>query len=347
MAKYGFATEGMFSFLTKEVSYGAAVVINSTNFFSLRGAKIKVEWPDDVKDDGDMVTGHEFPTTQEILQAQTRITITEDKAHPAFVAAAMAIAAGSNTPAQDGVLTAFRHKAVPIAYGSAMPTINGVVKIGGGQYLYKGLFAESVKISAKKGDYLSCELVLRGNGSRTTDATSFVAWPAESWFKSRNIRAWKESGANISISPTPVQGAEDISSATPAALAPRLESFDFSWANNPELQLDNLGVDMGRRAASLKYSLLYDDTTEIGHYANQDNLALEFDLDSGTIIAATGAFKYGIDLIVPCCSLKAAPIPDGGETKILKADYDVTIKDDGTNPIFEFYTYTSIAAFIA
>lgn len=345
--KYGYATQGMFSFKTKEASYGAAVTINSSNFFSLLGAKIKVEWPDLVADDGDMITGSEFPTEQEIQEADTRIIITEERAHPSFVAAAMALATGSNTPAQDGALVAYRHLAVPMAAGSAMPSINAVVELGGIKRLYKGLFAESVKISGQKGGYINCELVLRGNGSRPADVTAFVASISESWLKVRNIRAWMESGANISISATPAQGAEDISSATPDVLSNRFKSFEFSWSNNPEKQLDNLGVDHGVRAAALKFGLTHNDGTEVGYYEAQDNLACEIDLDSGTIIASTGAFKYGLDMIFPLGRLKKAPLPDGGTTGILDAEYEVLLMDNGTDPLFKCYTYNAIAAFLA
>lgn len=345
--KFGYTTQGMFSFFTKEASYGAAVTVNGTNFMTLKGAKIKVEWPDNVSDDADMVTGYEFGTSQEILQAQVRITITQERSHPSFVAAARAIILGSNTPTQDGAETAYSHKAVPMANSAALPSINGIVVIGGEQRLYKGLVAQSYKESASKDGYVQTELVLVGNGTRTVSADSFPAWVEESWLKARNIRCWLETGTDISIAATPAQGAENISSATPDALSTRFRSYEFSYENDVEFKLDNLGTDIGRRKAALKISLDYTANTEIGYYENQANCAVEVNLDSGSVVDPQGAMKFGMITRVPRCRIKSAPLPDGGEPGRLGADLDFTILDDGTNDEVILHTYIAAAALIA
>lgn len=345
--KFGYATQGMFSFFTKEASYGAAVTVNGTNFMTLKGAKIKVEWPDDVSDDSDMITGYEVGTTQEILQAKVRITITEERSHPSFVAGARALVFGSNTPAQDGAFAAYRHKAVAMANSGTLPSINGIVIVGGIQRLYKGLVADSYKESASKDGYLSTELVLIGNGTRVANADSFPAWTSESWLKARNIRCWLETGANIAIAATPTQGTEDISSATPDALSTRFLSYEFGFNNSVDPQLDNLGMDIGKRTYSLKIGLTHNDGTELGYYEAQDNCAVEIDLDSGTLIDAGGAFKFGSNLVIPRSRIKSAPLPDGGETGRLPVDLDFTLLDDATNAVAIAHTYVAAAAFIA
>jgi hypothetical protein len=337
----------MFSFFTKEASYGAAVTVNGTNFLTLKGAKIKVEWPDDVADDSDMVTGTEFGTSQEILQAQVRITITEERSHSSFVAGARALTLGSNTPAQDGAETAYRHKGVLMANSASLPSINGIVVLGGNQLLYKGLVAQSYKENAAKGGYLTTELVLVGNGTRVANADSFPAWVDEAWLKARNLRCWLETGANISLDAAPTQGAESISSATPDALSTRFRSYEFSVDNKTEFQLDNLGVDIDRRDASFKIEMDYSDATEIGYYTAQDNCAVEVDLDSGSLVDPQGAFKFGCRTRIPRCRIKSAPIPDGGETGRLGSSLDFKILDDATNPVVETFTYIAAAALLA
>jgi len=347
MAKYGWATKAMFSFKKKEATYDAAVTINSTNWFGVRGCKIKLEWPDIVMDNADSISGYEFPTQQEIAQNDVKITLTEERCHASFLGAAMALASGVCTSTKDGAFNAWQHYSYPSAL-NANVSVNGMVMIGTTQYLYKGLVAESVKISAGKEGYLNCEIVLRGSGTRAVDATAFIDPPAnEPWLKVRNIRAWLESGTDITIDTTPAQGAENISSATPTPLVTRFRSFEFGWTNNIEKQLDNVGIDTGKRNATCKFSLVYSDGTELANYTAQDNLAFEVNLDSGTVIDAGGAYKWGFILIVSSGRLKVAPIPDGSQTGILTADYEFLVMDDTVNPGFLAFTYNGISQYIA
>jgi hypothetical protein len=168
----------------------------------------------------------------------------------------------------------------------------------------------------------------------------------ESWLKARNTRCWLETEGNISIDAAPTQGAESISSATPDSLSSRIRSWEWSINNAPEWQLDNLGVDLGRRQYSVKISLDYSTTTEIGYYTAQDTCALDIDIDSGTLIAAA-VFKYGSRVRIPAAQIKAAPLPDGSEPGKLGCDLEFTVLDNGTDEEIQCFTYIAAAALLA
>jgi len=64
-----------------------------------------------------------------------------------------------------------------------------------------------------------------GSGSRAESATAFVPSLTESWLMVKNMSAFLESGAAISIDAALTQGAENISSGVPRDINARLESF--------------------------------------------------------------------------------------------------------------------------
>jgi len=232
-----------------------------------------------------------------------------------------------------------------------LPSINAIHKRGGIQRLYKGLKANIVKIACKAGDYVSLEAELLGSGTRATNADSFVASITESWLKAAIASAWYETDADISITPTLVQAAEDISIATPEAIKARLESFDFTWKNNLKGQF-GFGadvfqdIDYERREAELKATLLFANSAEMDLFENQNKIAIEFDF-KGSIIASGGTMYYGFQLVVPLSYLKTPPMPKGGAKDSLRVELDFNIYNDGTNQPIIFEGYNAKAAYLA
>lgn len=350
--KHGWSEQIALSLFLKESAYDTAPTINSTNYCSLNGFEAEVSWPDTFETDKGEVTGKEHGYDQYRVTQQVNINVTEAHAKPNTLAGLGQLALGSAAVTKDGAVNAWRHILTPIAVGSALPSIGVVHQKGGVQYKYSGAKCNSLALTAEIGMAAKMSAELIGSGTRATDATGFPAVIADEWMLVRNCKVWMESGADISISATPTQGTEDISSATPDSLDVRMKNFSWKWNNGLERQ-SNFGsasgaardIDKGRRSAELSLGLIFNDATELNYFINQDVMAVELDL-AGSIIAA-GAYKYGCNLVIPRCKVKSAPVASGGVDDILEVTMEFEVFDDGTNPASILTVYTNKAAYLA
>jgi hypothetical protein len=353
----GWDRNTMMSLFLKEATYDAGVAMEDTNACSMMGYDLSVDWPDKVAHDKDDVTGSEHGTVQEILTQGVKMTYKEDKAKPNSLAGLATLVLGSNTPTQDGAIVAYRHHIVPVTYGTALPSMQVEDKFAGIQYAYNGVKGASLKLSGKPGGYLSLEAALVGSGTRATSATAFAAAISESWMKMGSALVFLETGANIAVvsSPAYSQGAENISSATPDALSPRLTSFEFTFDNDLEGQFGFGGgdvlvdADYKRRKIGLKFSLLFNDSAELAYYLAQNPCAFELNLKGAQIVTASPAstLYYGAIIQVPKFYLKDPPLPKGGPKDIVMADFDCEVVDDGTNPAAIIEVFNAQAAYLA
>jgi hypothetical protein len=353
ITKKGWASQLMMSLYGKEATYNAGVTMSGTTACSMQGFESEVTWPDTVVNDKAEVTGKEHGYDQEITQQAVELTYKEPKAKPNTIAGLAALGLGSVTSTQDGALAAYRHKIVPVAAGSALPSVQVESKIGGIQYGYKGIKCKTLKLSGEAGNMVSLEAGLMGSGTRTTSATAFPSAISESWLKLRDCKVWMENGSTISIAASLTQDAQNISSGAPASLGARLKSFEWSWDNALEGQVGFGGAgvfqdaDYGQRKAALKFTMLFNDSTELDHFLNQRPLAIEFDLKGTGPIATGGAYYYGMQLIVPRFKLKAAPLPKGAAGEVLTCELDCEVFEDGTNPASIIEVYTAKPAYLA
>ena len=354
IAKKGWDQSLMMSLYKKEATYDAAVVINATNFCTLKGhSDYDPDWADTVVDDLDAVTGSEYATEQEITEQGFKFGYEEARARPNAIIGMVAAAFGGLTPTQDGAFVAYKHKGNPAAVGAAIPSFNVIGKKGGIQYLHKGCKVNSVELSGEEGGPVKLSAEIIGSGSRAVDATGFVAKISEPRLYSRYTKIWREASPNISIDATLTQGAENISSGTPVSMGPRVKSWRWKFMNNFEEQRGHGGdgvlqdLDPGRRTVELGLTVLFNDNTELNHYLNQTALALELDCKHATLIAAGGSMYYGFQIIIPKLALKKAPHPKGGVGDSLTQDFEILIMDDGTNPISIFEGYNAKAAYFA
>ena len=351
--KHGWSEEIALSLFTKESVFDTAETINDTNFCSLEGFEAEVSWPDVLESDKAEVTGKEHGTDQERMEQHVNITVNEAHAKPNTVAGLSALALGTTSATQDGAFTAYRHDNSPIAVGSALPSTSVLHQKGGLKYIYTGVKANSFSITGEAGGAvkMGCEMI--GSGTRATDATAMPSVITEEWLLLRNCKVWLETGAAITITTPGTQEVEDISSATPEDLNARIKSFSWKWNNNLERQ-SSFGsatgvaqdIDKGRRTCELSFDLLFNDSTELDYFINQDPAAVEFDL-FGSLIDAGGAFKYGLELFVPRFKLKAAPVASGGVDDILMVTLDCEVFDDGTNDASLISVYTAQTAYLA
>jgi len=352
-ANKGWNQDLMMSLFSKEDEFDGGVTISTGTACSLSGYEFEPSWPDVIENDKGDVTGKEHGYDQEKIQDGFEATYKESKAKPNSLAGLAALVFGSIASTQDAELTAYKHVITPVAIGTGLPSMHLEHKKGGLQYKYYGVKGNSLKLSGEAGKPLSLETALLGSGTRATSTEDFVASITESWLLLSKMSVFMETGDNITIAAAAsrVQGAENISSATPDNLGARFQNFEFTWNNNLKGQLGAGGdgvlqdIDYGRRAAEMKFGILQSGSTELGYYTDQAVVALELNL-KGSLIAAEGAMYYGVDLIIPRCKIKAAPLPQGGVDDDLTQEFDVEIFDDGTNDAVELIVYNAQAAYM-
>jgi hypothetical protein len=358
--KKGWNRSTMMSLFKKEATYDAGVAMDNSPQYacSMNGYELDVTWPDKLLTDKDEITGKEHGYSQAFLTQAVRMAYKEDKVKPNTLAGLAALALGGvSTSSVFSPTTGFDHYIYPIAVGSALPSIEVTDLFGGLQYTYKGVKCDKLKLSGKEGGPLALSADLIGSGTRSVSALAFAAAISESWMLMGNCKVWMETGADISIaaSPTPDQGAENISSATPDVLSARMESFDLEYDNKLKGQygfgggLVLVDQDYERRSISLKLGMRFVDATELAYFLALNPVAVEFDL-AGSIIYTTspaGTLKFGCSIIIPRMMLKQAPLPKGGANSTLGCDLDFEVFEDGTNPPIMFHVYNAQAAYMA
>jgi hypothetical protein len=348
----------MASVFQKEATFAAGKTHTDSTSCSFHGFEFDPAIADVVTNDKDEINGKEHGYDQEITAYRNNPTLKFARVRPNDFAAWASLVFGVSTATQDSALTAYRHAISPIADGTGLPSISLVHKIQGIQTEYKGVKGNTFGLSGsvdQNGGFVSMDIGLIGSGQRATNAASFAAAITESWMKMDQLKLFLETGANISIlaGTTPVQAAEDISSATPDDLSIRLASFDFQWNNNGSGQPGAGGagyhqdVIYGRRAATFKATIQGADGTEIGYYATQEVCAVELDFKAAGLIAVGGAMYYGGSIIIPRCKIKVYPQPKGAVGDPLTQDLEFEIFENGTNAPVLIYGYTAQAAYLA
>jgi hypothetical protein len=318
-----------------------------------------VAWDDGIVTDEDTVHGTIWPTKSEIIRQDARFTYAEPRVRPTHLAGLAALAGGNLAASvQDGILTAYRHKIIPVAQIVQAPSIGLQEKASGEQYKYTGIKCDSFRLRRGGPDraYYELEAGLIGSGTRGTASDGFVDKVNEAPLTWGKAQCWLETGVNISIDAAPTQGLENISGATPDNLTSRLLDFEFEWANDLQGDDGYLAnsakvrgrLDHGpRRGGRIRLVVIVDEATlatERGYYSNRDAVAIEIDVDSGVIIAETGAFKYGFDLIIPLLHLD--PIARGVQDGFNVITFAGRCYDDGTNPLFQLYVYNAQATYL-
>lgn len=355
-----YARQLMLSLFDKEASYDAGPGGWSTSsacaMSDMDEASAVVQWDDMLQANADVVTGRELVSKQEITRYSTRLTYTEPRCKPNSMAGLIGLSLGTVASSQDGSETAYRHK-ITKAASVSLPSIAGQVKHeGGDQRLYTGLKGDSFTF-AINGAYFSFASSLVGSGKRGASVTSFVAAISENWLRVGDAKFFiKDTGGSaISTSGAPTQGSANLGGSE-INLSTRVRTFSLTWNNAQAVEAGyraSTGLYRGnfypvRRAGSVQISFdvdTSDESARLTNYLSQTQLAFEVNVDSGVLIDADGAFKYGCVLIIPRLQLK--PVVRAQTDELETIMFDGEVMDDLTNSELVAYVYTAQAAYLA
>lgn len=356
--KFGYQKRCMLSLPTKEASYGAGVTVSAANYHLMNGYVLEAKPDDKLDSDLEAVNGYEFMTERDIIEYRTSFGYEQPRGTPNAIAGLGKLAFGAATATQDAALTAYKHYITKVAAGTDLPTIGMVVDPANRQDTYKGVGAGSFKLSGEKEGIIKVAADLITSGELTESASTWQSKVTEVLMRFADMEVY------IHQNPDPAtdwiaaaalsQTTDNISSGhTLTSIGSRVRSFSFEHNNNPDLIANAggggylQGIDFGRRSASLHLSLDYVDETERDYYTAGDDLSLEFNCKSSTLVAAGGAFYYGFILRFSQVRPKQRPEPKGGPGDAYTLDLDFDVMNDGTNTEYDLTVYTAIAAYLA
>jgi hypothetical protein len=345
------------SLFDKEASYDAGPAAwAAANACQLSGFDGIAQIADAVVDDREGVSGSEFATQKEIEKKDWSLDLSISRIKPNDLAGLAALTLGSIETAEEGTVAAYRHKIVPVAIGTALPSIGALYKQAASQYLATGIKAQSLSLR-HNGSWFSLSCPLLGSGTRSSDSTEFPAKISESWLRTGKIAGiWIETGEDISIAATPAQGSENISSGTQDDLTSRLLSFEWTFNNNLRADLGYYAgggqvrsdLEYGRRESRISLTIKALSTTwatELGYYENMDPCAIEINVDMGVVITGSGTFNYGFILIIPLTKLD--PIERGVQDDFHTITLAGDVMNDGTNDEVILYVYNAQQTYLA
>ena len=350
----------MLSLHDKEAAYDAGpagwTAASACSMLEFDDASAHEEWDDGLAANDDVVN-QEFATRQEIARQGLRINYSEPRAKPNSMAGLMGLALGTVASVQEAALVAYRHKITPAAPAS-LPSIAAQTKHeGGAQYKYTGIKGDGYSLGIN-GPYMNFNCPLIGSGSRVTAADAFAAAKSENWLRWGDAKIFVKptSGTAITIPADPVQGAVNLGASNVELSTRVLNGFAHAWVNALQGE-DGYRAGSGkvrkvlypgRRNGTITLPLEVDsasEATELDYYLSQTKLAFEFNLNSGEIIAATGAYKFGVIIVVPLIQFRTIGRTTENEKEVLT--FEGKIMDDGTNDEIVAWVYNAVAAYLA
>jgi hypothetical protein len=197
--KKGWDAYLMASVFEKESAFAAGKTHTASTSCSYKGFEFDPGYADTVTSDKDEITGKEHGYDQEITAYGNSPTLKFAKVRPNDLAGFAALVLGSVTATVDPGKVAYRHRILPVADGTALPSISIVHKIGAIQTEFRGVKGNTMKLSGEAGGFLAAEFGLIGSGTRATNAAAIAASITESWMKVDQLKFFLETGANVEI----------------------------------------------------------------------------------------------------------------------------------------------------
>jgi len=352
----------MLSLFDKEATYDAGPAgwtsTSAMSMLDFNDASAHEVWDDTIQSDVDVLTGKEFISVQEIARQSMRLTYEEPRCKPNTLAGLLALCLGTVATTQDGTETAYRHRISPAA-AISLPSIGAqTLRESGVQRKYTGIKGESFTLS-NNGPYFqfSCQMV--GSGTRATAADAFPAAISEPWLRWGDTKIYVKDTAGTPISTTlttPSQTGPNLGGSE-VNLSTRVLSWSLNWVNNMQpdfgyrasTALVRGNFHPTRRTAIITTNIETDtatEATELNYYLNQTRLAMELNINSGTLVDTSGGtFNLGAVFVLPRVQLTS--IPRGQTNQLENIQLIGAVEDDGTNPIIVCFVYNAQSAYLA
>lgn len=351
------------SAFTKETTYGILVAVAGAGYTELDDHEIVIPSgaDDSYTTNKEEVNGSEIATTSEITEKRVSFSYSKPRTFPLDMALFGGLHFGSLASTKDGAFTGYQHYISPIAVGTNIPSMSGIVVDEGDTRQYLGLKSGAFKLTMEEGGHWQLESDLVGSGGRDDNADSLagITRVSELTMKARDTKVYIKTSPNPAsdiIAPANFdQDTDNISAAQNlVSIGDRVKSISIENTNEMNLIAGAGGAGVlqdawyGRRQYNISIVLRYNDQTELDYYNNLTDLALEINCNSGTLIDAAGAFDYGFIYRVPLCRVRVYPTTDGGAgdpEQTINLEFEVM--DDGTNKFADMAVYNAIAAFLA
>ena len=196
---------------TAESAYDTAETVNASNYSTVVEIDgIRGNY-NHVRRDG-MGEGNEFGSEGYVTRLDFGMTLSFPFLRPNDLAWLAAYTLGTTAATKDGAFDAYRHKNTLIA--TDIPSFSIVFTEAGIQKIATGCKINTLTI-VRSGEYWSATADVIGSGRAVSNADSYPAEISEEPLVYGNTSMWIERGADVDITATPVQGAENISGSTP------------------------------------------------------------------------------------------------------------------------------------
>ena len=354
------------SWFVAETAYDTAGTVEAAGFSTaVEIDPIRIN-NDDTRRDG-MGEGSEFGSEGYVTRHGVTVNVSFPFLRPNDWAGLTAYALGSNSVAQDGALTAFRHKSVLSA--TVIPSFSMVALEAGIQKIYTGCKINVLTL-ARSGEYWSATAEVMCSGRRESNADSFPAEISEEPLLYGNTSMFIERGADVNVAATPTQGSQGISGATPddikcdvtgdmtITINNNLRSdrgYDCSNANDV---LAKGQLDRGaKREITATFDMTFEDDQELTDFLGtlnvQEHIALEINqvetaqgvIDTG----GGGVFLFGFVLIIPRAVYETIGESTDDEDVITRTftlrAKTPTSADENTTDVIQIWTYNAQAAY--
>ena len=349
---------------TAESAYDTAETVNASNYSTVVEIDgIRGNY-NHVRRDG-MGEGNEFGSEGYVTRLDFGMTLSFPFLRPNDLAWLAAYTLGTTAATKDGAFDAYRHKNTLIA--TDIPSFSIVFTEAGIQKIATGCKINTLTI-VRSGEYWSATADVIGSGRAVSNADSYPAEISEEPLVYGNTSMWIERGADVDITATPVQGAENISGSTPDDIKCDVTG-DMTITINNNLRADR-GYDCSNsndalargqlergavREITASFSMTFEDDQELTDFIGtnnvQEHIALEINQKetAQAVIDAGGAMFFGFIIIIPRGNYE--PIAEAGDDDgvivrnlTLKAKTP-TSADENATDVIQIYVYNAQAAY--
>ncbi len=311
--------------LARESSFGTPAPVDTA--FNFEGPPTDIEI-NQVHTDENEITGLNEPGSHEILNWKLE-GVHRQRAAPHNLAYFLSAVMGKVTTQTPDVIndpSVRRHWIERDIANSALPSVTLVEFDGIAQKRFPGVFAQSMKVTGERNDFLKLDARFFGMGKEESSAIAKPAVIPESYLRYGDVEFTR--GGSLSGS---VAGGDLAVGASPVSFKGDLRSFAWTIDNqaNPVYEMgDNSGhVSRAERGDRFTHELsavfeMQDDNHKTG-LINGTQYVLNIPIVGGVISGGSGAFNFSVNFIFPKVVYREAKKIRDRQAVIVNAEFQV------------------------